>query len=126
VGPDHPVDGAVPDVVKRLHDDIQWTTDLGNAFLAQQSEVMDAIQVMRKKAKDKGALESNEHQKVEVQVVESKQVIVVEIREPEVVYVPSYSPTYVYGPPAYAYYPYPPIYYPPYYAGRRSSRSGSA
>jgi hypothetical protein len=41
---------ALPDVVKRLADDIQWTTDLGNAFLAQQSDVMDAVQRMRKKA----------------------------------------------------------------------------
>src|SRR4030095_10823908 len=50
---------AVPEVVKRLADDIQWTTDLGNAFLAQQSETMDAVQRLRKKAQDKGALESN-------------------------------------------------------------------
>src|SRR5439155_15297015 len=35
---------ALPDVVKRLSDDIQSTTDLGNAFLAQQSDVMDSIQ----------------------------------------------------------------------------------
>ena len=48
---------AFPEVVKRLADDVQWTTDLGNAFLAQQSDVMDACQRMRKKAKDKGALE---------------------------------------------------------------------
>src|SRR4030095_14305148 len=40
---------ALPDVVKRLSDDIQWTTDLGNAFLAQQTDVMDAIQRMRQK-----------------------------------------------------------------------------
>ena len=44
---------ALPDVVRRLADDIQWTTDLGNAFLAQQTDVMDAIQRMRKKAEDK-------------------------------------------------------------------------
>ena len=42
---------AIPDVVKRLADDIQWTTALGNAFLSQQSDVMDAVQRMRKKAK---------------------------------------------------------------------------
>ena len=48
---------AVPEVVKRLADDIQWTTELGNAFLAQQADVMDAVQRMRKKAKDKGALD---------------------------------------------------------------------
>ena len=88
---------ALPDVVKRLADDIQWTTDLGNAFLAQQSDVMDAVQRMRKKAQGTGALKSNEQMKVETQVVESKTVIVVEQSNPEVVYVPSYSPTVVYG-----------------------------
>jgi hypothetical protein len=105
---------AFPDVTKRLADDIQWTTDLGNAFLAQQTEVMDAVQRMRKKAKDNGALESNEQQKVETKVVEQKTVIVVESANPEVIYVPSYSPTVVYGAPIY---PYPPIYYPPYPPG---------
>src|SRR3974390_2380957 len=58
-----------PDLVKRLAYDIQWTADLGNAFLAQESDVMDAVQRMRKKAQDKGNLKSNEHQKVEPQVV---------------------------------------------------------
>jgi hypothetical protein len=75
---------------------------------------MDAVQRMRKKAADKGALVPNEQQKVETQVVEGKTVIVVESANPEVVYVPSYSPTVVYGTP---YYPYPPIYYPPYVPG---------
>lgn len=106
---------GLPDVVKRLADDIQWTTDLGNAFLAQQSDVMDAVQRMRTKAKDKGNLKSSEQQKVETKVVENKQVIVIEQSKPDVVYVPSYDPVVVYGAPAY---PYPPIYYPPpgYYA----------
>ena len=105
---------ALPDVVKRLADDIQWTTDLGNAFLAQQSDVMDAIQRMRQKAQGTGALQSNQQQKVETRVVESKSVIVVEQANPEVVYVPSYNPTVVYGAPAY---PYPAVYYPPYTPG---------
>ena len=106
---------ALPDVVKRLTDDIQWTTDLGNAVLAQQSDVMDAVQRMRGKAQEKGNLKSTEQQKVETKVVESKQVIVIEQASPEVVYVPSYNPTVVYGPPPY---PYPPVTYPPpgYYA----------
>src|SRR5215469_6898471 len=43
---------GLPEVVKRLADDIQWTTDLGNAFLAQEKDVMDAVQRMRKKAQD--------------------------------------------------------------------------
>jgi hypothetical protein len=105
---------AIPALTKRLADDIQWTTDLGNAFLAQQSEVMDAVQRMRKKAQAKGALASNEQQKVETKIVETKQIIVVEPATPEVVYVPVYSPTVVYGPPVY---PYPPVYYPPYTPG---------
>ena len=105
---------AVPEVVKRLADDIQWTTELGDAFLAQQSEVMDAVQRMRKKAEDKGALKSNEQQTVETKVIEEKTVIVVQQKDPEVVYVPSYNPTVVYPPPVY---PYPPVYYPPYYPG---------
>jgi hypothetical protein len=106
---------GLPEVVKRLTDDVQWTTDLGNAFLAQQSDVMDAVQRMRAKAKDQGNLKSTEQVKVETKTVESKQVIVVEQANPQVVYVPSYNPTVVYGPPAY---PYPPISYPPpgYYA----------
>jgi hypothetical protein len=101
---------ALPDVVNRLANDIQWTTDLGNAFLAQQSEVMDAVQRMRKKAQDKGNLKSNEQQTVETKVIESKSVIVVEQANPQVVYVPTYDPIVMYGPPVYA---YPPIYYPP-------------
>jgi hypothetical protein len=106
---------ALPDVVKQMAENIKWTTDLGNAFLAQQSDVMDAAQRMRKKAKDSGNLKSSEQQKVETQVVESKQVIVIQQASPEVVYVPSYNPTVVYGAPPY---PYPPIAYPPpgYYA----------
>jgi len=105
---------AVPDALERLANDIQWTTELGNAFLAQQSDVMDAVQSMRQKAQGKGALESNEQQKVETQVVEEKTVIIVASADPEVIYVPSYNPTYVYPPPVY---PYPPVYYPPYHAG---------
>src|SRR5581483_9103114 len=106
---------GLPEVVKRLTDDIKWTTDLGNAFLAQQSEVMDAVQRMRKKAKDKGNLKTSEQQKVETKTVENKTVIVVEQANPDVVYVPAYNPTVVYGAPVYA---YPAIYYPPpgYYA----------
>jgi hypothetical protein len=106
---------ALPEVVKQLAENIKWTTDLGNAFLAQQSDVMDAVQRMRKKANDAGNLKSSEQQKVETKVIESKQVIVIEQASPQVVYVPSYNPTVVYGPPVY---PYPPIAYPPvgYYA----------
>src|SRR5256885_5480116 len=73
---------ALPDVVKRLSDDIQWTTDLGNAVLAQQSDVMAAVQRMRAKAKDTGNLKSDEQMKVETKTVESQNVIVIEQSKP--------------------------------------------
>lgn len=106
---------ALPDVVKQLSENISWTSELGNAVLAQQSDVMDAVQRLRAKAKDGGKLQSNEQMKVETKVVESKNVIVIEQSKPDVVYVPSYDPVVVWGaPPVYA---YPPIAYPPgYYA----------
>ena len=106
---------GLPDVVKLLAENIKWTTDLGNAFLAQQDDVMAAVQRMRTKAQDSGNLKSTDQQKVETKTVESTQVIVIEQANPQVVYVPSYNPTVVYGAPVYA---YPPIAYPPpgYYA----------
>ena len=112
---------GLPDLVKRLSDDIQWTTDLGNAFLAQQSDVMDAVQRMRTKAKDSGNLKSSEEIKVETKVVESKTVVVIEQANPQVIYVPTYSPTVVWG---YPIYPYPPIYYPPPYYGAIAFSAG--
>ncbi len=104
----------VPDALKRLTEDIKWTTDLGNAFLAQQSEVMDAVQVLRNEAKTAGKLDSSEQIKVETKVIESKTIVEIQPASTEVVYVPSYSPTVVWGAPAY---PYPPVYYPPYVPG---------
>jgi hypothetical protein len=100
---------SLPDALKQLASNIKWTTDLGNAFLAQQADVMDAVQRMRKKAQDVGNLKSNQQQKVETETVENKQVIVVQQADPQVVYVPAYNPVVVYGPPVY---PYPPIAYP--------------
>jgi len=106
---------AFPDVVQRLAGNVQWTTDLGNAFLAQQADVMDAIQRMRAKAQGTGNLKTSEQQKVETKTVEGgKQVIVVEQANPETVYVPSYDPAVVYGEPAY---PYPSYSYPGYVPG---------
>jgi len=98
-----------PDVVKLLGDSIAWTSDLGNAFLAQQSDVMDAVQRMRAKASGAGKLKTSQEQKVETKQVEGKTVVVIEQTNPQVVYVPSYDPVVVYGPPVY---PYPPVYYP--------------
>jgi hypothetical protein len=105
---------AVPDAVKLLASNIKWTTELGNVFLAQEADVMAAVQRMRVKAKDKGALKSNEQMKVETKEVDDQTVVVIEQADPQVVYVPAYSPTVVYG-PAPVYYAYPHYAYPPGY-----------
>src|SRR6476659_8738195 len=105
-----------PDVVTRLSANVSWTTNLGNAFLAQQQDVMDAVQRMRAKAQSKGTLKTSEQQVVETKPVEGgKEVIVIEPANPQFVYVPSYDPAVVYGPPGG--YPYPAYYYPGYVPG---------
>jgi Protein of unknown function (DUF3300) len=105
---------ALPDVVKQMADNVSWTSELGNAFLAQQSDVMDAVQRMRAKAQANGKLQSGDQIKVNTETVGSQSVVVIEQANPQVVYVPSYDPTVVWGaPPVYA---YPPITYPGYYA----------
>jgi hypothetical protein len=105
---------VIPDALKRLSEDIKWTTDLGDAFLAQENDVMDAVQSLRAKAKDGGKLQTTEQQKVETTTEDSKTVIEIQPASTQVVYVPTYSPSVIWGP---MYYPYPPLYYPPYYGG---------
>src|SRR6266516_2831058 len=108
---------AYPDVVTRMADNIQWTTDLGNAFLAQESDVMDAVQRMRAKAQGTGNLKTSAQQVVQTETVPSgKQVITIQQPSADVVYVPSYDPQVVYGPPPPA-YPYYPYTYPGYVPG---------
>lgn len=100
-----------PDVMKRLNDDVTWTTNLGNAFLAQQADVMDAIQRMRRQAQDAGKLASTNQQRV-VQTTDSGQpVIEIVPADPAVIYVPVYDPVWIWGPPLW--YPYPRWYWPP-------------
>ena len=104
-----------PDVVKLLSDNIAWTTSLGNAFLAQQGDVMAAVQRMRARAQSNGNLNTTPQQTVQMQTVEGgEQAIVIEPADPGMVYVPAYDPTVVYGSSAYA---YPTLYYasPAYY-----------
>src|SRR6266704_1198099 len=116
---DPSVQGLVefPDVVQRMAGNVQWTTDLGNAFLAQQSDVMDAVQRMRAKAQGTGNLKTSAQQTVQTQAVDGgKQVITIQQPNPAVVYIPSYDPAVVYGPPPPA-YPYYPYTYPGYVPG---------
>jgi len=108
---------AFPDVVQRMAENIQWMTDVGNAVLAQQKDVMDAVQRMRAKAQGTGNLKTGSEQKVETKTTQSgQQVIVVEQANPEAAYVPSYDPEVVYG-AAPAEYPYYPYSYPGYQPG---------
>ncbi len=92
-----------PDVLGSMSEKLDQTTQLGDAFLGQQKEVMDTVQELRAKAHAQGNLETTKQQTV---VVENK-VIQIETPDPQVIYVPTYNPTVVYGP-----WPYPA--YPPY------------
>src|SRR5579872_7156713 len=102
---------VLPDLLKRLNQEITWTSDLGNAFLAQQPGVMEAVQRMRQRAQSNGALQSTKEQQVTTTTQGGNTYIEIQPASPEVVYVPQYDPAAVWGPPAD--YPYPPIYYPP-------------
>ena len=94
-----------PDVIKRLNADIRWTTDLGNAFLSQQADVMNAVQRMRAQAMAAGKLQSNEQETVTTERQGNQSAVVIQPANPEVVYVPYYNPEYIWGPPLYGYYP---------------------
>lgn len=118
---------AFPQILQPMNDKLDWTQRLGDAFLANEKDVLDAVQRLRVRAQKAGHLTSNEQQKVVVeaptpsqggQAVPASQTIVrIEPSNPQVVYVPSYNPTVVYGgwsAPAYppTYWPPPPAYYP--------------
>ena len=105
---------STADVVSMMSDKIDWTKSLGDAVLAQQPDVMDAIQRLRTKAYDNKKLVTTKQQKVSVQTQENKQVVVIEPAEPGTMYVPYYEPATVYG--TWPYADYPPYYfgYPPY------------
>jgi uncharacterized membrane protein YgcG len=104
-----------PQVLTMMSEQIDWTQKLGDAFLAQQKDVLAAAQTLRNKAAAQGTLKDTEQQKVITERVESQTVIKIVPANPEVVYVPTYNPVFVYG--AWPYPAYPPYsYYPPGYA----------
>jgi uncharacterized protein DUF3300 len=135
---------AFPEVLAMMNEKLDWTQKLGDAFLAQQSEIMSAVQRLRAKAEAEGTLKSTKEQKVTSETVAvaaapaaaaapasadpnaappasaaapatNTTVIKIEPTDPQVVYVPTYNPTVVYG--AWPYPAYPPYYYyPPGYA----------
>jgi hypothetical protein len=105
-----------PEVLSMMSEKLDWTQKLGDAFLAQQKDVMDSVQRLRKQAYDAGNLKSGEQQKVIVEQAPQQTVIVIEPASPQVIYVPTYNPTVVYGTWAYPAYPPYPVYPPGYVA----------
>ena len=87
-----------PQTIDMMCMELGWTTELGQAFVADQAGVLDAVQRLRKQAVDVGNLKSSEAMKVETQVQEGKEVVVLSPPKPEVVYVPQYDPQAVYAP----------------------------
>ena len=96
-----------------MSEKLDWTQKLGDAFLAQQKDVLGAIQKLRKKAEEQGTLKTTEQQVVKTE----EQTIIIESADPQVIYVPTYDSSEVYG--EWPYTDYPPnyySYYPPGYA----------
>ncbi|MEO3864766.1 DUF3300 domain-containing protein [Rheinheimera fenheensis] len=84
---------AFPQLLERLSDDLDWTQQLGEAFLADETAVLASIQTLRQKAYSKGTLRDNKH----IVVEREREVIVIEPARREVVYVPVYDTRVVYG-----------------------------
>ncbi|CAI8934105.1 MULTISPECIES: DUF3300 domain-containing protein [Pseudomonas] len=128
---------AFPQVLATLGQDPVWVQRLGDAFLAQPDDAMEAVQRLRHQAQAAGNLQSNQYQNVTVQnfappapapatsapapapaPASSTSTIIIQPSDPQVVYVPSYNPTTTYG--TWSYPASPPVYYPPppaYYPG---------
>lgn len=102
---------SFPQVLQMMNDRIEWTEKLGNAFLAQQSDVMDAVQDLRAKAYAQGALQTTKQQKVSRTTSGTRTVYVIEPSDPQVVYVPTYNSSVVYG--SWPYPSYPPMSWSP-------------
>ena len=105
---------AFPEILQMMDERLEWTEDLGEAFLAQQAQVLDTIQGLRRRAEAQGNLQPDERMAVR----REGDYIGIEPPDPGVVHVPYYDPRVAYGPwwaPAY-----PPVYWgppPAYYAG---------
>ena len=96
---------AFPDLLQTMNDQLAWTEQLGNAFLAEQAQVMDTVQALRQRAESAGNLDSGG----ELRVDNDDGSIDIEPAAPDLVYVPYYDPTTIYGDwwwPAY-----PPVYW---------------
>jgi len=99
---------AFPQILMMMDEKLDWTERLGDAFLSQQSQVMDTVQYLRQRAHRAGNLNSND----QIRVAPQGEVIVIEPANPQIIYVPYYDPAVVYGP---WWWPvYPPVYWAPW------------
>src|SRR5438552_3664244 len=83
---------AFPQVLAMMNDKLEWTQQLGDAFLANEAQVMGTVQSLRARAQAAGNLQNTPQQKVIVQ----ERTIIIEPAQPQVVYVPVYNPTVIY------------------------------
>ena len=109
---------AFPSVLGNMDKNLSWTSSLGDAYYNQEQDVMDAVQVMRRRAQQAGNLNSTSQQTVTTEGSD----IQIEPASPEIVYVPAYDPWLIYGGPIVAWpgwYPYPGIWWdgPGFYWG---------
>lgn len=95
-----------PSVLNDLAQNLTWTSQLGEAYHTQGSEVMSAVQTLRKQAQAAGNLKTTPQQTVKTQTQNGEPVIIIQPTNPQVVYIPSYNPTVIYGtaynPPGYS------------------------
>lgn len=99
---------AFPNVLERMSDDLNWTRDLGDAFLADEEAVLDSIQMLRREADRAGNLDGGDNLVVKRQPTQ----IIIESPSPEIIYVPYYDPRVVYG--HWRWNRYPPVYWAPF------------
>ena len=95
-----------PRILKMMDDNLEWTEKLGDAFLAQQADVMDSVQRLRRNAKAARGLASTAQQMVTTQ----DDFVIIEPASPAMVYVPCYNPALVYG--VWPWPEYPPYFWP--------------
>jgi len=105
---------AFPDVLQMMNDKLEWTQQLGDAFLAQQDDVLTAVQTLRERADAAGNLKTTKQQKVTKSQSNSQLYIEIQPQDPAVVYVPAYNTGEIYGDWPYPSYP-PYEWYPPAY-----------
>lgn len=96
---------AFPDILRRMSENLNWTQDLGEAFLADEQMVLDEVQLLREKAYAAGSLQDMKYAQIEKQ----EKTIIIEPATQQIIYVPYYDTRYVYG--SWWWPDYPPVYW---------------